>query len=82
MIGTFMPRHQPGARRVNDRRVISGYHSHAQARRALARCPDAYGPHTTVYNRTNRWSRRGSWRAMLAAPAEAGWVAEDRMFRG
>ena len=35
-----------------------------------------YGPHTTVYNRYNRWSRRGFWRAMLAALAEAGWVAE------
>jgi transposase len=39
-------------------------------------CPAEYGPHTSVYNRYNRWSRRGFWRAMLAALAEAGWIAE------
>ncbi|WP_312889568.1 transposase [Methylobacterium sp. R2-1] len=32
-------------------------------------CPSAYGPRTTVYNRFNRWSRRGFWKAMLAALA-------------
>jgi hypothetical protein len=37
---------------------------------------DDNGPHTTVHNRYNRWSRRGFWRAMLAALAEAGWVTE------
>lgn len=39
-------------------------------------CPAEYGPSTTVYNRFNRWSRRGFWRRMLAALAEAGWIAE------
>lgn len=24
-------------------------------------CPAVYGPYTTVYNRFNRWSRRGIW---------------------
>ena len=41
VIGPFMPTNQPGARRVDDRRVLSGI-----------------------------------WRAMLAALAAAGWVAE------
>ena len=61
----FMPTNQPGARREDDRRVSSGIGDVA-----------AYGPHTTVYNRFNRWSRRGFWRAMLAALAAAGWVTE------
>lgn len=38
--------------------------------------PAAYGPRTTVYNRFNRWSRRGFWRAMLTALAQSGWVGE------
>ena len=72
----FMPTNQPGARRVDDRRVISGIVHMLKAGGRWRDCPDAYGPHTTVYNRYNRWSRRGFWRAMLAALAEAGWVAE------
>jgi transposase len=71
-----MPKNQPGARRVDDRRVISGIVHVLQTGGRWRDCPDAYGPHTIVYNRYNRWSRRGFWRAMLAALAEAGWVAE------
>jgi transposase len=72
----FMPQNQPGARRVDDRRVISGIVHMLKTGGRWRDCPEAYGPHTTVYNRYNRWSRRGFWRAMLAALAEAGWVAE------
>jgi transposase len=72
----LLPRNQPGARRVDDRRVISGIVHVLQTGERWRDCPDAYGPHTIVYNRYNRWSRRGFWRAMLAALAEAGWVAE------
>ena len=72
----FMPVNQPGARRVDDRRVISGIVHVLKSGGRWRDCPEAYGPHTTVYNRYNRWSRRGFWRAMLAALAEAGWIAE------
>jgi transposase len=72
----FMPRNQPGARRVDDRRVISGIIHVLKTGCRWRDCPQASGPHTTVYNRYNRWSRRGFWRAMLAALAEAGWIAE------
>ena len=72
----FMPQNQPGARRVDDRRVISGIVHVLKTGARWRDCPATYGPHTTVYNRYNRWSRRGFWRAMLAALAEAGWVAE------
>jgi transposase len=72
----FMPRNQPGARRVNDRRVISGIIHMLKTGGRWRDCPEAYGPHTTIYNRYNRWSRRGFWRGMLRALAEAGWVAE------
>ena len=72
----FMPINQPGARREDDRRVISGIVHVLRSGCRWRDCPAAYGPHTTVYNRFNRWSRRGFWRAMLATLAEAGWVAE------
>ena len=39
-------------------------------------CPAEYGPATTVYNRWNRWSRRGIWTRILAALTEDGWIAE------
>ena len=47
----FMPKNQPGAHRVDDRRVISGI-VHVLKRGCRWRdCPAAYGPHATVYNR-------------------------------
>jgi len=29
-------------------------------------CPSEYGPHTTIYNRFNRWSKAGIWQTILA----------------
>ena len=31
--------------------------------------PERYGPYTTVYNRFNRWSRRGIWKLIFDALA-------------
>ena len=73
----FMPRNQPGARRVDDRRTISGIVHVIRSGCRWQDCPREYGPPTTVYNRFNRWSRRGFWRGMLSALAEASWVAES-----
>ncbi len=39
-------------------------------------CPSDYGPSTTVYNRSNRRSRRSFWTRMLEALAKAGWPGE------
>jgi len=33
-------------------------------------CPPEYGPHTTLYNRWNRWSRRAVWRRLFEALRE------------
>src|SRR3954453_22691248 len=56
----LLPRGRRGAPRVDDRRVISGImhmlHSGSRGRD----CPAAYGPYTTIYNRFNRWSRKGN----------------------
>lgn len=47
-------------------------------RRRWQDCPSECGPTTTVYNRRNRWSRRGIWARILAALTEDGWIAENR----
>ena len=77
VVERFMPRNRPGARRVDDRRVISGIVHMLKTGGRWRDVPPDYGPHTTVYNRFKRWSRRGFWRGMLTALAEAGWIAES-----
>ncbi len=62
-----LPKNQPGARRVDDRRVISGILHVLKTGCRWQDCPAAYGPHTTIYNRFNRWSRRRLWAEILEA---------------
>ena len=66
-----LPRNQPGARRVDDRRVLSGIIHMLKTGARWRDCPKAYGPYTTIYNRWNRWSRRGVWRRLFEALREA-----------
>ncbi len=75
-IEPHLPKNQPGARRVDDRRVISGIVHMLKCGGRWADCPAEYGPATTVYNRWDRWSRRGIWTRILAALTEEGWIAE------
>lgn len=60
-IEPHLPSNQPGARRVDDRRVISGIFHVLKSGCRWVDCPPAYGPATTIDNRFNRWSRRGFW---------------------
>lgn len=65
-IEPLMPKNQPGARRVDDRRVISRIVHVLKAGCRWKDCPAVYGPSTTIYNRFNRWSRRGLWSRIFA----------------
>lgn len=67
-------RNQPGARRVDDCRVISGIIHVLKTGCRWCDCPPEYGPSTTVYNRFNRWSRRRFWTGLVEALARAGAV--------
>ena len=71
-IEPFMPKNQPGARRQDDRRIISGIFHVLKVGCRWQDCPAEYGPHTTVYNRFNRWSCKRFWTGMLEALAKAG----------
>jgi transposase len=66
-IERLLPRNQPGAHRVDDRRVISGIVHVLKAGCRWQDCPRSYGPYTTVYNRFHRWSQRGIWQGMFQA---------------
>jgi len=72
-----LPKNQPGARRVDDRRVISGILHVLKTGCRWCDCPAAYGPSTTVYNRFNRWSRRRFWVGLLEALAACGAVIKS-----
>jgi transposase len=48
-----LPKNQPGARRVDDRRVISGIVHVLKSGCRWRDCPSVYGPRTTIYNRFN-----------------------------
>lgn len=76
VIEPFMPQNQPGPERNDDRQVVSGIIHVVKTGCRWCDCPAEYGPSTTVYNRFNRWSRRGFWKGMLAALAKAGWTGE------
>lgn len=76
-IEPHLPRNQAGARRVDDRRVISGILHVLKVGCRWCDCPPAYGPSTTVYNRFNRWSRRGFWLKLLDALVDAGAVTRS-----
>jgi len=60
-IEPLLPHGRRGARRVADRRVISGIVHMLRCGARWRDCPEVYGPYTTIYNRFNRWSRQGIW---------------------
>lgn len=66
-IEPLLPRGRRGARRVDDRRVISGIVHMLRSGARWRDCPAVYGPYTTVYNRFNRWSCQGIWLGMFEA---------------
>lgn len=61
VIQPHLPKGRRGARRVDDRRVISGILHMLKTGARWRDCPAEYGPYTTIYNRFNRWSKQGVW---------------------
>src|SRR5260370_14093189 len=67
----LLPKNQRGARRKEDRRIISGIIHVLKVGCRWQDCPAVYGPPTTIYNRFHRWARRGIWRQLFGALATA-----------
>jgi transposase len=72
VIEPLLPNNQPGARRVDDRRVISGILHVLRSGCRWRDCPREYGPYTTIYNRFNRWSRRRIWQRIYQTLVDQG----------
>ena len=66
-IEPWLPKGRRGARRVDDRRVISGVVYMLKRGAPWRSCPPEYGPYTTVYNRFLRWSKQGVWEDVFYA---------------
>jgi transposase len=77
VIEPHLPKNQPGAKRADDRRVISGILHVLKVGCRWCDCPADYGPPTTIYNRFNRWSRRGFWVKLLDALVQTGAVTKS-----
>ena len=69
-IEPLLPDNQPGARRKDDRRIISGIVHVLKVGCRWQDCPSLYGPPTTIYNRFHRWSGRGIWQRLFSALVE------------
>lgn len=76
-IEPHLPKNQPGARCVDDRRVIAGILHMLKVGCRWCDCPAEYGPSTTVYSRFNRWSHRGFWLKLLDALVGIGGVTKS-----
>ena len=71
-IKPYLPTNQTGPARDDDRRIISGIIHMLQCGARWRDCPPDYGPYTTIYNRFNRWTKRGHWQAIFEALARCG----------
>ena len=70
LIEPLLPNTPRGVPRVDDRRVISGIFYILRTGAPWRDLPARYGPYTTVYNRYNRWAKKGVWLRIFEALAE------------
>src|ERR1700692_2063451 len=55
--------------RADDRKIMNAIFYVLRTGMPWRDLPERYGPYTTVYNRFNRWSRRGIWKRIFDALA-------------
>ena len=58
-----------GRPRDDDRKVLNGIFFVLRTGTPWRDLPERYGPYTTVYNRFNRWAKRGIWLGVFEALA-------------
>lgn len=67
LIEPLLPNKPRGVARVDGRRVINGIFYVLRTGSPWRDLPSRYGPHTTVYNRFNRWAKAGVWLRVFEA---------------
>lgn len=70
VVEPLLPPIGKGKPRGDDRRVVNGIFYVLRTGSPWRDLPERYGPYTTVYNRFNRWSKKGVWLAMFEALAK------------
>jgi len=71
LIAPLLPNKPRGVARVDDRRVINGIFYVLRTGSPWRDLPSLCGPHTTVYNRYNRWAKAGVWLRVFEALASS-----------
>lgn len=66
-IAPFLLSQGRGPQRKDDRVILNGIFYVLRTGAPWRDLPDRYGPHTTVYNRYVRWTKRGIWGDILEA---------------
>jgi transposase len=61
----LIPTGRRGVKPGRNREVLSGILHVLKYGCRWRDCPEIFGPHTTIYNRFNRWSKAGIWQQML-----------------
>jgi transposase len=61
LLPTAQDQPQGGRPTQDDRRVLNGIFFVLRTGTPWRDLPERYGPYTTVYNRFNRWAKRGIW---------------------
>ena len=61
LISPLLPNKPRGVPRQDDRRVLNGIFFILRTGSPWRDLPERYGPYTTVYNRFNRWAKKGVW---------------------
>jgi transposase len=69
VVAPHLPMVHTGPVRQDDRRIISGILHRLREGCRWRALPAEYGPYTTVFNRYNRWSKRGLWQDSFATLA-------------
>jgi transposase len=67
IVQPLLPPTGRGAARVDDRRVVNAIFYVLRTGSPWRDLPERFGPYTTVYNRYNRWARKGVWLAIFEA---------------
>ena len=70
IVEPLLPSGGRGPARVDDRQVVNGIFYVLRTGSPWRDLPERYGPYTTVYNRFNRWAKRGVWLHVFEALAE------------
>src|ERR1700687_5028610 len=64
LLEPLMPKSRMSAR-ADDRKIMNAIFYVLRTGMPWRDLPERYGPYTTVYNRFNRWSRRGIWKRIF-----------------